>query len=245
MAFEPLHPNPNLRDMSPSKTILVTGSNKGIGQEIVRQLAKSGHTVWLTSRDESRGQASVQLLKSEGLEISFHQLDVSDERSIEKLKSDFERQDQKLDVLINNAGIYGRSSDTLIDMPIADLDEIMQTNFKGPLMMTRAMLPFLQKSEDPRIVNLSSGMGALNGMGSDHPAYRISKAALNAQTAVLARTLPLMKINTMCPGWVRTDMGGPNAPRSVDCGAETAVWLATAPDVPTGKFLRDKKEIEW
>jgi NAD(P)-dependent dehydrogenase (short-subunit alcohol dehydrogenase family) len=228
------------------RNILVTGANRGIGFEIAKQLAEMGHHVWLTARDAEKGTAATDQLRKQGLQVSFFELDVSQEPLIHKLVTHFRENDVRLDVLINNAGIFETNgSQTLLDIPMSMLDEFMQVNFKGPLLLTRSMMPFLQKSDDPRVINLSSGMGALNGMGYDHPAYRISKAALNAQTAVLAGTLPNMKINTMCPGWVKTDMGGPSAPKSVAEGAETAVWLATADEVPTGKFLRDMKEIDW
>jgi NAD(P)-dependent dehydrogenase (short-subunit alcohol dehydrogenase family) len=228
------------------KTILVTGANKGIGYEIVKELAEMGHRVYLTSRDKQRGLEATKTFTEAGLNVEFKQVDVSQQPLIEKLAEDFTKEEVVLDVLINNAGIYENNDHySLVDIPLSYLDEFMTVNFKGPLMMTRAMLPFLQKSSDPRVVNMSSGMGALSGMGYDHPAYRISKAALNAQTAVLAGTLPDISINTMCPGWVQTDMGGSSAPRTVEQGADTAVWLATGDDVPSGKFLKDRQEIDW
>jgi len=125
--------------------------------------------------------------------------------------------------------------------------ETMETNLYGPLMVTRALIPFLKKSDDSRVINLSSTMGQLSSMGAGYAAYRISKTALNSLTLIQSKELARegIKVNSMCPGWVRTDMGGSNAERPVEKGAETAVWLSTEGKIPTGKFFKDKKEIPW
>jgi len=125
--------------------------------------------------------------------------------------------------------------------------ETMETNFFGPFLLSQALLPLLLKSEDARIINISSGLGQLSGGGGGYPSYSISKAALNMLTVQMAGNLQAagIKVNSVCPGWVRTEMGGPGAPRSIEEGVDTAVWLATAPSVPSGKFIRDRKEIAW
>jgi len=158
----------------------------------------------------------------------------------------------RLDVLINNAGIFIDSDDadpsTVLTVTPATFEQTMRTNVLGPLILIKAAAPVMQENGYGRIVNLSSGLGQLSDMGGGRPAYRISKAALNALTRTAAGDLAAanIKVNAMCPGWVRTDMGGPHAERSVEKGAETAVWLATlGEDGPTGGLFRDMKPIHW
>ena len=124
---------------------------------------------------------------------------------------------------------------------------IMETNFWGPWRMIQMFLPLLSRSDDARIINISSGLGELRGLNGEYPGYSMSKSSLNALTIMFSRELAGkgIKVDAMCPGWVRTDMGGPDAPRSVSQGADTAVWLATANDVPSGKFFQDREEIDW
>ena len=223
------------------KIALVTGAYRGIGFEICRQLAEKGIKVILSARNEETGK-----IAAEKLNVIFHQLDITNEVSIEKIKDFIEKKFGKLDILINNAGIMIDHDIHGINTDIDKVKETFDTNTLGPLRLCKSLFPLLKKSDNGRIVNISSGMGALNDMGSYALAYRISKAALNAVTKILASELPEnIKVNSMCPGWVRTDMGGPNATRSVKDGADTAVWLATASNVSTGKFYRDRREIEW
>ncbi len=154
----------------------------------------------------------------------------------------------RLDVLINNAGIYPDQGLTVLTLPRDRLDATFQTNTFGPLEVTQAFLPLLRKAGAARVVNVSSGYGQLEGLSPDVPSYCLSKLALNGLTILLARALEpdRIAVNSMCPGWVRTDMGGPNADRSVEEGADTAVWLASeAPQALTGKLFRDRKEIPW
>ena len=148
-------------------------------------------------------------------------------------------------MLVNNAGIYGESTGAA-DYDLGEAHEVIETNVFGPWRLIQASLPLLRRSDSPRIVNVSSGAGQLAEMGGGRAAYRLSKAALNALTRTLAADEPQISVNSVCPGWVRTDMGGSSAPRSVDEGADTAVWLATmADDVPSGGFFRNREPIPW
>lgn len=178
----------------------------------------------------------------------FHQLDVTDTRSIDRFARFAEETLKRTDVLVNNAGVSLDDGYSGFDVPLETLTVTLQTNLYGPLILSQRLIPLMKMNDYGRIVNLSSGMGQLTSMGGGYPAYRISKAALNALSAVLARELSETNIlvNSMCPGWVRTDMGGSHAPRSVEEGADTAVWLATLPDGgPTGGFFRDRRRIPW
>lgn len=234
--------------MSQDKISLVTGANRGIGFEICRQLARVGIKVIFTSRDELKGKSACEKLVKEGLDIVFHQLDVNDTASIINVSDHIQREFGRLDILINNAAIYidqGRLAQNV------DLDTVRKTleiNLLGPLSLCQTFIPIMKKHNFGRIVNVSSSMGAFNEMGGGSASYRISKTALNSMTVVLASELKgsNITVNTMDPGWVRTDMGGKNATRSVEQGADTAIWLATLPDNgPSGKFFRDRKEVPW
>jgi NAD(P)-dependent dehydrogenase (short-subunit alcohol dehydrogenase family) len=212
------------------KTALITGANKGIGAEVSRQLASKGWRVIRTARRPP--------------DKSFIRLDVIDPASIALAA----RQVDTLDVLVNNAAILEDGDKDIVALEIEILRRTLETNALGALRVTQAFLPALRKSNDARIINVSSGGGQLSDMGTWSPAYCISKTALNALTVQLANALrdKRIAVNSVCPGWVRTDMGGANAPRSVAEGADTIVWLATeAPRGLTGKFLRDRKEIPW
>ena len=232
---------------SKQRIAVVTGGNRGIGLEICRQLAQLGYQVVLTSRDEVQGLGAQQRLVAEGAEVGYHPLDITDAESVHRLAEVLQQAYGRVDVLVNNAGVMLDDRDVLE----ADLDIVratMETNVYGPWQLAQALVPLMQQHGYGRIVNLSSGMGQLSGMGSHRPAYRLSKTALNALTRILAAQLQGSNIlvNSMSPGWVRTDMGGPSAPRSVEEGADTAVWLATLPDDgPTGGFFQDRKPIPW
>ncbi|MGB3589860.1 MAG: SDR family oxidoreductase [Tunicatimonas sp.] len=229
-----------------SKIALVTGANRGIGREVCSQLAKAGHQVILTSRDEEKGKKVVEELKSDL--ISYHPLDVTDDDSVAQLQSYIETNYGRLDILVNNAGI---NYDTWQNAEQADLQSVqktLNTNLLGPWRVSQAFIPLMRKNGYGRIVNVSSGAGALNGMGGGTPAYSVSKASLNVLTIKLAADLQNtgILVNSVGPGWVRTDMGGKEAPRDVTEGAEGVVWAATLPDDgPTGGFFRDGKLIEW
>ena len=231
-----------------AKIALVTGANRGIGLEVCRQLARQGLRVILTSRDPSKGKAAQGDLTQGGLHVDFHQLDVTDPESISLLKEDINRDYGRLDVLVNNAGVLIDSGVDILKTEMAALEATLSANLFSPLQLCQAFIPMMVKNGYGRVVNVSSGAGQLSDMGGSYPAYRISKAALNALTGILAHDLKGkdVLVNAMCPGWVRTDMGGRNAPRSVKEGAETIVWLATLPvDGPQGGFFRDRKPIDW
>lgn len=228
---------------------VVTGGNRGIGFEICRQLGKRGINVVLTARDSKKGNKAVEHLQSEGLNVLFHPLDVTSPEQVRRLASYMAEVHGRCDMLVNNAGILpDRRGSSVLNASIDTFRTVLETNFYGPLMLMQAIVPLMRKHRYGRIVNLSSGLGQLEDMGDGTPAYRASKTALNALTRMFAAAAADtgILVNSMCPGWVRTDMGGPNADRSVEKGAQTAVWLATLPDDgPTGGFFRDKQEIAW
>ena len=227
------------------KTVLVTGANKGIGFEICRQLGALGYYVILSARNKERGIKAANALSEMRYKIDFLQMDVSNEKSIMDVINEFKRHEVKLDVLINNAGILLDDTD-ILDLKTEVLEKTIYTNTFGAFWVIKTFLPLLNNGG--RIINISSGLGSLNEMSDYAPAYSISKTAMNAITKQFSIALKdkNIAVNSVSPGWVRTDMGGENASRPVEKGAETAVWLAVdAPINLTGKFLRDKKEIEW
>lgn len=232
------------------RVAVVTGGNRGIGFEICRQLAKRGSLrVVLTARDETKGGAAAKKLRDEGLDVECRPLDVTSERSVRALADHLAATHQRCDILVNNAGVMADPRGSrVLDSRLQTWRETLNTNLIGPLMIIQALVPLMKKHRYGRIVNLSSGQGQLAEMGPGTPAYRVSKTALNALTRTLAADLQGggILVNSMCPGWVKTDMGGAGAPRTVEQGADTAVWLATLPDGgPSGGFFRDRKPIPW
>jgi len=226
---------------------VVTGANRGIGFEICRQLADRGATVILTARNSGVGNSALKKLGAANRFLQFHPLDVTDQASAVALRQFLDKTYGRLDVLINNAGIIGDKDGSGLDVKLETVRETLETNTLAPLHLAQTLTPLLKRSPRARIINVSSGMGQLSDMAGGYTAYRISKTALNAVTRILAAELHgAVAVNSMCPGWVRTDMGGPNADRDVSQGADTAVWLALdAPQELTGKFLRDHKTIPW
>jgi NAD(P)-dependent dehydrogenase (short-subunit alcohol dehydrogenase family) len=221
-----------------SRVALVSGANRGIGAEIARELADDhGFAVFAGARDPDD--------IDEGGGIIPIELDVTDQSTIDEAQERIGSDPGYLDVLVNNAGIYGDP----IGAADYDLDrarEVLEVNTFGPWRLIEAFLPLMRRSDAPRVVNVSSGAGQLSDMNGGRAAYRVSKAGLNALTRTLASDEDWLKVNTMCPGWVRTDMGGSGATRSVEEGADTAVWLATLPeDGPTGGFFRNRQPIPW
>lgn len=237
--------------MPNSQTILVTGANKGIGYEICRQLARRGARVFLGARDAVRGQDAVKRLKAENpsADLELLLLDVSSTESIDGTVAALGAKTSSLDVLINNAGILDDRDGSILETDLGLLRRTVETNAFGPLYLTQKLVPMLAAAANGgRIINVSSGLGQLHEMTDEYPAYSISKTALNAITLHLADALKSRNIavNTISPGWVRTEMGGAGANLSVEEGADTPVWLATeAPASLTGQFLRAREPIPW
>lgn len=234
--------------MPTPKTAIVTGANRGLGLEIARQLVREGVRVVMGSRDPVKGERACAGLKAGELAVS-HALDVSDTRSVQRFVAFVEKSFGPPAILVNNAGTYPESREARVtDTKTSVWRETFETNLFGAVRMCREVVPLMQRVAYGRIVNLSSGLGQLSKMGEGSPAYRVSKAALNALTVTLAAEVKGQGIlvNAMSPGWVRTDMGGEEAPRGVEEGADTAVWLALLPSSgPTGQFFRDRKPIPW
>ena len=231
------------------RVAVVTGANKGIGLGVARRLAQEGMQVVLTARDTAKGESACQDLMAEGWHARFHALDVRDRGQADRLARWLDREFARIDVLVNNAGILPdpRGSRAL-DLSAGTLREALETNVIGVLNVTQALVPLMKAGGYGRIVNVSSELGQLSEMGVGAPAYRISKTALSAVTLMLAKELAgsRIKVNAMSPGWVRTDLGGPNAPRTVEEAADTVAWLAALPDDgPTGGFFKDRQPISW
>ncbi|MEM7126823.1 MAG: SDR family oxidoreductase [Chloroflexota bacterium] len=224
---------------------IVTGGNRGIGLEVCRQLAELNHRVILGSRDLGNGEQAAAQLGHDS--VIPQQLDVSDPASIDRLHDWVASEFGVLDVLVNNAAIHYDTWQRAVNADLAVVQEAFETNVYGPWRLCQALIPLLRKSTHPRIVNVSSGGGALNGMGGGTPAYSMTKASLNALTLMLADELrhDRVLVNAICPGWVATDMGGGGG-RPVEEGAAGVVWAATLPDDgPTGSFFRDQRQIDW
>jgi NAD(P)-dependent dehydrogenase (short-subunit alcohol dehydrogenase family) len=221
---------------------LVTGGNRGIGREACRQLAARGHTVLLTARSASAAETAARETGAEPL-----RLDVTDKGSIAEAARYVSGRYGKLDVLVNNAAISYDTWQRAARADLAVVREAMETNLYGPWLLAEEFLPLLRASDHPRIVNVSSEAGSLASMGGGTPAYTVSKAGLNALTRMLADDLrgDRILVNSVCPGWVATDMGGPGG-RPVTDGAASVVWAATLPDTgPTGGFFRDGQPLPW
>jgi NAD(P)-dependent dehydrogenase (short-subunit alcohol dehydrogenase family) len=200
---------------------VVTGANRGIGFEICRQLASRGTQVVLTARKGTAGEAAFKKFAAQNLTVRFRTLDVTSRKSIIALRDFLKRAYGRLDILINNAGIISKSDAPGLTVDLEAVRATLETNTLGPLHLSQILMPLLRRSKSARIVNLSSGMGAFSEMEGDYAAYRISKTALNAVTAILAAELrDVVAVNAACPGWVKTDMGGPNADRDLEEGAD-------------------------
>ena len=234
--------------VTPRRIALVTGANRGIGLEVCRQLSSRDFTVVMTGRNREKGEAAFAALKSEGLDVAFHRLDVTEEESIRRTAAYVDRDFGRLDVLVNNAGISLDVGIPTLELDALTIRETMETNLIGALRMCQAFVPLMQRGSHGRIVNISSGKGCFHKMAGGNSAYRLSKAALNALTVILAKELEGsgILVNAVRPGWVRTHLGGIHAPRSVEEGADTAVWLAMLPDGgPHGMLFRDRQPSEW
>ena len=239
------------------KVALVTGANKGIGFEIGRQLGQLGFTVVLAARDEAKAAAAADRLRGEGLDAHGVVLDVTEPATAEAAARWLDGRFGGLDVLVNNAGIsheFGRGTRPS-ELDLGTLKATYETNVFGAFAVIKAFLPLLRKSAPSRIINQSSTLGSL-GLLSDPGspyygvnilAYNSSKSALNGLTLAFAKDLAgdRISVNSVCPGWVKTDMGTDAAPRTVEQGAAIAVKLATMAEPPTGKYLDDAGEIPW
>src|SRR5205809_6269213 len=208
-------------------TALITGANKGIGREVARQLAAKGFHVFVGARNAKAGRKAVEQIAKQSGKATFLEIDVADNDSVTTAAREFSNIADHLDVLVNNAGIIVDGDNAILEISDDLFRNTLETNTLGPLRVTRAFVPLLAKSKAPRVINVSSGGGQLTG-GADgwSPAYCISKTALNGVTSQLATALPKFAVNSVCPGWVRTGMGGRSATRSVEEGADTIVWLA-------------------
>jgi len=225
---------------------LVTGANRGIGREVARQLAEREYTVILTARDEEKARSAADELPGDVRALA---LDVSDPASIAAAAEEVADDPGSLDVLVNNAGAGADFGVSGADPDFHAIQQSLDTNFFGAYRLTVALLPLLRRSEHPRVVSVSSGMGGIAEMGGWSPGYRVSKASLNAMTRILSTELADegVLVNSACPGFVATDMGGPmGATKSVEDGASGVVWLATLPDDgPSGGFFRDGEPVAF
>lgn len=236
---------------------VVTGANRGLGWGVSEALAKQGFMVVMLGRDKEKIQIAAERLIKQNLRVLPYQVDVTNEEQIKNLVKKCSQMFGVVDVLVNNAGVLFEKKDSGfkagVSIMTADIETVRRTlevNTLGPLRLCQYMLPLLKKSKQGRIVNVSSQMGSLTEMGGEWPGYRISKAALNAVTCILHAELQAensnIKVNSVSPGWVRTDMGGPGATRSLEEGVKGIVWAATLPDDgPSGGFYRDGKPLPW
>ncbi len=232
------------------KIAVITGALKGLGLQTAKELSEKGYVTVLSARSGANAPEILGNLKKPGNEVHFELLDIAQTASIESFTNRVLEKFGRVDVLVNNAGIFIDGSEPTLSL--AEISEkileTFTTNTLGAYLLSRKLIPLMLKNGFGRIVNVSSGMGQLSEMDGGYPAYRLSKTALNAVTASLASETKGkgILINSVCPGWVKTDMGGENAERSVEKGAETIVWAATLPDNgPTGRFFRDKERLDW
>ena len=233
--------------MTERRTALVTGANRGIGLEVCRQFARQGHDVILTARDGAKAKAAAARLRADG-SVAPAVLDVTDARTIQLLARELASRGVRVDIVVNNAAVLVGESRAVLETTDDDLRATFETNVFGAVAVCRAFVPGMIARRFGRVVNVSSQAGQLASMSTYAPAYSMSKSALNAFTRQLAAATrgKGILVNSACPGWVRTDMGGPTATRSVEEGADTIVWLATLPAVgPTGGFFSDRREIDW
>jgi NAD(P)-dependent dehydrogenase (short-subunit alcohol dehydrogenase family) len=239
-----------------AKVALITGANKGIGLETARQLGKLGYVVYVGSRDASRGEQAVTSLRAEGIDAHLAIVDMADVDTFAPVAEQIEREQGHLDALVNNAGVILDFGESAVDVDINKVRETFEINVFSQMELTQKLIPLLKKSPAGRVVNLSSILGSLT-LNSDPKSpigewralgYNASKAALNAYSAILAFHLrdTAIKVNSAHPGWVKTDLGGPDALMEVEDGAKTSVWLATLPeDGPTGGYFHMQDRLPW
>ncbi len=232
------------------KTALVTGGNKGIGFAICQGLLDAGFDLFLAARDPDKGKAAIKKLSTDNNSVQLVELDVADDKSIKNAVTSVSNRTHSLDILVNNAGIYPdlrglQQGVNILTVSRDLLTKAMNINAFSPIVITQAFLPLLEKSANSKVINVSSGNGQLDSISASVPSYSLSKLALNGATILLANALKSkdIAVYAMCPGWVRTDMGGDSAPRTPEQGADTAIWLATETSIEeSGKFFRNRSE---
>ena len=238
------------------RVALVSGANRGLGLAISQGLAEHGITVILGARDSKKGAQACSRLKRRGLDVHFEVLDVASEKSIRAAVKHIQARFGRLDILVNNAGIMIDSEESVLNVSWHTIQKTLQTNVMGPLRLCRSCIPLMKAGGYGRIVNLASSLGSLTEMADPDstaamvrtPAYRLSKTALNCMTILIAQEVrdDNILVNSACPGWVRTALGGDEAPLTPQQGADTPIWLATLPDGgPTGGFFREREMIPW
>lgn len=230
----------------PRRVVLVTGANRGIGLETCRQLVRSGCRVVMTGRNPAQLDKAARSLHAD--DVVAVPMDVADTRSIADAQQTIDQRVGAVDAIVNNAAILLHESSGALEIPLDAYRRTIDTNVFGAIEVCRAFVPDMVRRRYGRVVNVSSGVSQFDRMSTYAPAYTMSKVALNAFTRILAATYrdDGILVNCVDPGWVRTDMGGPGAPRSVEQGAETIVWLATLPDNgPTSRFFHDRRQIAW
>ena len=240
-----------------STLAFITGANKGIGFEVARQLGATGIIVLIGARGKGRADAAVAALKKEGISAHAVEIDISNEESIIAAAQKITGDHGRIDILVNNAGIMTEmaAGTRPKDLTLETLRQTFDTNVFGAFAVIKHFVPLLRKSRAPRIVNVSSTLGSLAAMsdrahpmhGVNFAAYNASKTALNALTVSLAKDLAAdrISVNSVCPGWVKTDMGGENAPRDVIQGAGIIVTLAISGNPPTGTFIDENGTVAW
>lgn len=230
------------------KVALITGAYRGLGLETARQLAELGYTVIVTARTKEKAKNGASNLAAFSNQVHAYQLDITNDQSVKSIYKWVTETFDRLDVLVNNAAINYDTWNSALNADLNEIQQTIDTNLMGAWRMAQAFIPLMKKRGYGRLVNVSSGAVAINGMGGGTPGYSVSKAALNVLTIKLAAEVAGQGIlvNSVCPGWVRTDMGGSAAPRSVEEGSRGIVWAATLENNgPNGRFFRDGKEIEW
>jgi NAD(P)-dependent dehydrogenase (short-subunit alcohol dehydrogenase family) len=236
------------------KVALVTGANRGIGFETAKQLAQNNFKVYMGCRNEEHGIKAQDELRSIGLNVEFVKIDVNSTKDVRNFLNHLKENKEEIELLVNNAGVFlesdgpaDTSSSSIFKVDPVIILKTIETNTMGPLKLIQSILPQMIQQNSGRVINISSGMGQLQDMKGHWPGYRMSKTALNALTCIVDDEVADYNIfiNSVCPGWVRTDMGGDSATRSIEEGVETIIWLATCENPPRGKFVRDKEILDW
>jgi NAD(P)-dependent dehydrogenase (short-subunit alcohol dehydrogenase family) len=241
---------------APKRVALITGANRGIGFEIAKLLAQRDMTVVIGARNTKKGTQAREKLAGQGLDAHYLKLDVNDKINVKAVMAKIQYRFSRLDILVNNAGIMIDEGIGVTELRVSMFESTLRTNVFGPLLMSQASVPLMKINDYGRIVNISSTLGSLSDMSEADssysrvrvPAYRLSKTLLNGITVLMAMDLrdTNILVNSACPGWVQTRMGGEQAPLTPAQAADTPVWLATLPDNgPTGGFFRQRQPIDW